>query len=123
MDCQEHFKLVYKDYLSRRQQRVLLNGAISETLPVLSGVPQGSILGPLFFFVYINDLPTSISSPSVDISLFPGDTKCFTVVNSLTGEYVLKSEAKNVEKWVQTWRLKFNASKCKVLTMSSTVKF
>ena len=108
----------FKDYLSGRQQRVLLNGEISETLPVSSGVPQGSILGTLLFLVYINDLPTSISSPCVNISLFADDTKCFTVVNTLTDAYVFKSEAENVEKWAQTWSLKFNASKCKVLSIT-----
>ena len=77
---------------------MLLNSAISETFPVSSSVPHGSILEPLLFLVYINDLPTSISLPSVDISLFADDTKCFTVVNSLTDAYVLKSEAENVEK-------------------------
>ena len=101
----------FKSYLSGRQQRVLLNGVISETLPVSSGLPQGSILGPLLFLIYVNNLPTSISSPSVDISMFADDTKCFSVVAC-----VLKTEASNVEKWALSWRLKFNPLKCKVLS-------
>ena len=64
-------------------------------LPIwaISGVTQGSILGPLIFLLYKNDLPRSVSSPSVDASLFANDTKCFTIVNSLADTYVLKSEA------------------------------
>ena len=108
----------FKSYLSGRQQRVLLNGVISETLPVSSGVPQGSILGPLLFLIYVNDLPTSISSPSVDISMFADDTKCFSVVESPADACVLKTEASNVEKWALSWRLKFNPLKCKVLSVT-----
>ena len=65
----------FKSYLSGRQQRVLVNGEISETSPVSSGVPQGSILGPLLFLIYINDLPKSITSPAVDVSLFADVTQ------------------------------------------------
>ncbi len=108
----------FKSYLSGRQQRVLLNGVISETLPVSSGVPQGSILGPLLFLIYVNDLPTSISSPSVDISMFADDTKCFSVVESPADACVLKTEASNVQKWALSWRLKFNPLKCKVLSVT-----
>ena len=59
-----------------------------------------------------------VVAPKLPISLFADDTKCFTVVNTLTDAYVLKSEAENVEKWAQTWMLKFNASKCKVLSIT-----
>ncbi len=106
------------DYLSGRQQRVLLNSEISKTLPVSSGVPQGSILGPLLFLIYINDLPESMTSPSVDVSLFADDTKCFSIVESLADARVLKTEAGNMEKWAQSERLKFNAQKCKVLSIT-----
>ena len=106
------------DYLSGRQQRVLLNGEISKTLPVSSGVPQGSILGPLLFLIYINDLPESMTSPSVDVSLFADDTKCFSIVESLADARVLKTEAGNMEKWAQSERLKFNTQKCKVLSIT-----
>ena len=108
----------FKNYLIGRQQRVLLNGVISDTLPISSGVPQGSILGPLLFLIYVNDLPSSISSPSVGISLFADDTKCFSVVESPADACAPKTEARNVEKWALSWRLKFNPQKCKVLSVT-----
>ncbi|CAB4005945.1 Hypothetical predicted protein, partial [Paramuricea clavata] len=108
----------FKSYLSGRQQRVLVNGEISETRSVSSGVPQGSILGPLLFLMYINDLSKSITSPAVDVSLFADDTKCISVVESPVDACVLQAEARNVEKWSEFWRLKFNAEKCKVLSIT-----
>ncbi|CAB3999711.1 Hypothetical predicted protein, partial [Paramuricea clavata] len=108
----------FKSYLSGRQQRVLVNGDISETRPVSSGVPQGSILGPLLFLIYISDLPESITSSAVDVSLFADDTKCISVIESPVDACVLQVEARNVEKWAKFWRLKFNAEKCKVLSVT-----
>jgi sarcosine oxidase/L-pipecolate oxidase len=61
---------------------VLVHGATSYSLTVTSGVPQGSILGPLLFLIYVNDLPSSVSSPSVDVSLFADDTKCFSIIQA-----------------------------------------
>ena len=103
----------FKNYLTGRQQRVLLNGVISDTLPISPGVPQGSILGPLLFLTYVNDLPSSISSPFVCISLFADDTKCFSVVESPADACAFKTEARNVEKWALNWRLKFNPQSVK----------
>lgn len=108
----------FSNYLSGRQQRVLVHGATSDPLAVTSGVPQGSILGPLLFSLYINDLPSSISSASVNTSLFADDTKCFSTIESHADALVLSNEVKNVENWAQDWRVKFNADKCKVLSVT-----
>ena len=67
-----------ESFLSNRFQRVLLNGQTSEWLPVKAGVPQGSILGPLFFLIYINDLSDDLVST---IKLFADDTSLFSVVH------------------------------------------
>ena len=64
-------------YISGRYQRVLLNGQTSSWRPVLAGVPQGSILGPLLFLIYINDLPNDLKS---NAKLFADDTSLFTIV-------------------------------------------
>ena len=66
-----------ENYLSGRYQRVVLNGQTSSWRPVLAGVPQGSILGPLLFLIYINDLPNDLKS---NAKLFADDTSLFTIV-------------------------------------------
>ena len=66
-----------KDYLTDRSQRVLLNGRCSNWQPFLAGVPQGIILGPLFFWIYINDLPDGLKS---NAKLFADDTSLFSAV-------------------------------------------
>ena len=66
-----------ESFLSNRFQRVLLNGQTSKWLPVKAGVPQGSILGPLFFLIYINDLSDELVST---VKLFADDTSLFSVV-------------------------------------------
>ena len=72
----ELFKLL-ENYLTGRFQRVVLNGQTSSWRPILAGVPQGSILGPLLFLVYINDLPNGLIS---NAKLFADDTSLFTIV-------------------------------------------
>ena len=69
-----------QSFLNNRLQRVVLNGQTSAWTPVLAGVPQGSILGPLFFLIYINDLTKDISSTA---KLFADDTSIFSVVNNI----------------------------------------
>ena len=69
------------DYLTNRKQQVLVKGCTSKPLPVTSGVPQGSILGPLLFIWYINDLPDSVSNDML-VYLFADDTKLARIINS-----------------------------------------
>ena len=66
-----------ENYLTNRHQRVLLNGQNSAWAPVLAGVPQGSILGPLLFLIYINDLPNGLKA---NAKLFADGTSLFTIV-------------------------------------------
>ena len=68
---------LYENYLSGRLQRVVLNGQTSSWRPVLAGVPQGSILGPLLFLVYINDLPNELKSNG---KFFADDMSLFSIV-------------------------------------------
>ena len=72
------FKLI-KSFLNNRCQRVVLNGQSSVWKSVTAGVPQGSVLGPLFFLIYINDLPLGLT---INIKLFADDTSLFSVVNN-----------------------------------------
>jgi len=94
------------DYLSNRNQRVVLNGVQSDWLPLNSGVPQGSVLGPLLFLIYINDLTANISS---QIKLFADDASLFLPVRDpAMCQQVLKKDLDTITKWAYQWKMKFN---------------
>ena len=103
-------------FLSNRSQTVKVNGAKSESAPVVSGIPQGSVLGPILFVIFINDLPDSIVSGSF---LFADDTKLFRTIRSRDDTTVLQSDLDHLMDWSSKWLLKFNASKCHVLTIGA----
>ena len=103
-------------YLSDRYQRVALDGTLSDWLPVTSGVPQGSILGPLLFLVYINDMPEYVGQGS-SIALFADDSKLYRPINSAS-HYLLQSDLSGLHNWGNDWGMTFNPSKCKVMHMS-----
>lgn len=111
-------------YLSDRRQRVLIEGSASMWLPVTSGVPQGSILGPLLFLLYINDMPSVTSSS--ETALFADDAKCLKRIFSQADSRALQDDLNRLHEWSTVWSLTFNVEKCKVLTISrsrSPVKF
>ena len=95
-----------KNFLSNRFQRVVLNGQTSEWEKINAGVPQGSILGPLFFLIYINDLTDGISSI---VKLFADDTSLFSVVqNKNNSASQLINVLDKVSDWAYTWKMSFN---------------
>ena len=104
------------DYLTNRWQRVVINGIESEWLPVTSGVPQGSILGPLLFLLYINDLPT-VLSPATLCAIFADDTKIYRQINHKHDTKILQTDINNLHSWSKTWGLTFNSTKCTVLSV------
>ena len=97
-----------------RTQVVKVNGEESEAAPVLSGIPQGSVLGPLLFVIYINDLPECVTS---DLYLFADDTKILKHITSEEDALRLQSDIDSLEKWSQKWLLRFHPEKCHVLTL------
>ena len=97
--------------LTDRRQRVVVIGATSDPLPVCSGVPQGSILGPTLFLLYVNNLPDVIKSSQV--SIFAGDTKVFSTIRSQDDVESLQADLVNLEHWSCVSGLTFNQSKCK----------
>lgn len=104
-------------FLSNRLQSVRINGIFSNERPVLSGVPQGSVLGPLLFLIYINDLPDCVSSSIV--KMYADDTKIYSsYARSLTFSVDLQGDLDSLESWFTTWQLTLNISKCSVLTLS-----
>ena len=100
------------DFLTDREQRVLIRGQASEWIRVLSGVPQGSVLWPVLFLVYINDIVINIDST---IKLFADDAKMYRTIKSPNDTNALQQDLKSLEEWSKKWLLKFNSSKCKLL--------
>ena len=103
-----------KSFLTGRTQVVKVNGSVSESAPVLSGIPQGSVLGPLLFVIYINDLPEAINSDSF---LFADDTKVFREITSKDDAFALQSDIDSLQHWSNKWLLQFHPDKCHVLTL------
>ena len=96
-------------YLSNRRQCVAINGTLSELVPVTSGVPQGSILGPLLFIIYINDLPTNSFCHT---AIFADDTRCSKEIISPEIDCpLLQSNANDIRNWSQTSHLHLHESK------------
>jgi len=96
-----------------RTQYVAVGQSVSSTLPVISGVPQGSILGPLLFLIFINDLPDFISSSLV--LLFADDAKCLMPISTMADCLSLQSDLNSLADWSSTWNLIFNEDKCTVI--------
>ena len=101
----------FESYLTNRKQRVTVLGATSSARPVLSGVPQGSILGPILFLLYANDLPDAVEHSK--IASFADDTKLFKKIDSTTDAISLQSDLSNLENWSTSSGLVFNQDKCK----------
>ncbi|CAL4084830.1 unnamed protein product, partial [Meganyctiphanes norvegica] len=97
-------------FLSDRSQQVIVKSILSDSLPVWSGVPQGSILGPILFF--INDLLEGITSSG---KLFADDSKLFRHIQSSADRDILQNDLTKLQEWSQKWLLQFNETKCKVM--------
>jgi len=101
-----------ENWLKGRQQRVCIDGNLSAWSCVTSGVPQGSVIGPILFLIYINDLDLGVEN---DILKFADDTKLYGVVTDVIGAISLQKDLNLLTKWTDTWQMKFNIDKCKVM--------
>ena len=101
-------------FLTGRTQTVTVRNSSSSSANVVSGVPQGSVLGPLLFILYINDLPHHVSS---SLQMFADDTKIFTTVNNLEDLTKLQADIQKLQEWSEKWLLRSNADKCKTMHM------
>ena len=108
-------------FLHNRTQKVVIRGTASEPESISSGVPQGSVLGPILFLIFINDLPLEVIS---HISLFADDSKIFTRIVSekniakrpdFRGEVNLQNDLNRIKEWAEKWKMEFNIGKCKVM--------
>ena len=126
-DFVPHKRLIYKlskygvagnllhwisDFLRKRRQSVRVNSVLSEWESVISDVPQGSILGPILFIFYTNDLPTDIIAK---LLLFADDTKLVKMLLSKMSHCELQNDLNHLISRSEKWQLKFNTSKSKVL--------
>ena len=102
-------------FLSKRTQCVVCGGHISAPIDVISGVPQGTVLGPLLFLLYINDLPECITS---SCSLFADDCLLYRKIESAEDCRALQCDLSKIETWANKWLMTFNTTKCEVLQIT-----
>ena len=105
-----------EDFLSDRYQSVIIEGFQSSTTKVTSGVPQGSVLAPLLFLCFINDLPENIKNK---IKLYADDVLLYSTINSLDDCHQLQADLNTLEQWANRWRIVFNPSKCEYLKITN----
>ena len=107
-------------YLENRRQQVVINGCNSSVLPVKAGVPQGSVLGPLLFLVFFNDITQGIDST---MSLFPDDSILGSIVDdpNISGQ-TLNKDLEKLWSWATRWQVKFNPSKAELVLFSTKCK-
>ena len=101
-----------QNWLTDRRQRVSVEGETSAWTAVHIGVPQGSVLGPLLFLIYINDLEDGVAS---NILKFADDTILFRIVQTRQECHTLQEDLNRLERWSAKWQMLFNQSKCKCL--------
>ena len=117
---EERMLKFFKNYLKNRSQRVVYDNCVSNDVEVLSGVPQGSILGPQLFILFINDIYDNINENS-RISLYADDTKLWRRIHSALDCDILQKDIDTLYKWTMTNKMKFHADKCKVLSVSNSL--
>ncbi|PIK34500.1 putative RNA-directed DNA polymerase from mobile element jockey-like [Apostichopus japonicus] len=104
-----------EDFLSNRTQNVIIDGESSTSSPVFSGVPQGTVLGPLLFLVYINNLPDCVAS---DVRMFADDLILYRQINSHNDCVNLQKDINSLCNWETAWQMRFNKSKCFIMRMT-----
>ena len=103
-----------EDFLTDRKQKVCIKDKESKEMDVISGIPQGSVLGPLLFVLYINDLPDGITS---QLFLFADDTKIYRTITDKSDKDKLQLDLQKLQDWSDKWLLRFHPDKCKAMTI------
>ena len=107
-----NLNLWIESWLTERSQTVVTNGACSTPTKVKSGVPQGTVLGPQMFLLYINDIGDQIDG---HMGLFADDSALYGVVGSIQDAQSLQHDLDNLNEWAHKWQMSFNADKCSIL--------
>ena len=117
LDFSKSFDTVpHKRLLGKIEQFGITDGERCEEAVVLSGVPQGIVLGPLLFLLHINDLPDMVH-PETRCRLFEDDCLLYRVVDNINDQFLLQQDLKKLEDWEDTWGMRFNATKCHIMTI------
>ena len=112
----------FSSYLSNRSQKVSINGHLSDSKPVLAGVPQGSVLGPILFIIYINDLPLHTQSDT-SVDMFADDTTISSHSKSKTDvQSSLQSTLETISLWCNDNMMKINIPKTKAMYLTASSK-
>ena len=106
-----------RKFLVGRVQSVRVGTSISSAVPVMSGIPQGTILGPLLFLLYVNDLPDTLATSNSNLILYADDSKLYWRTSSTNECLLLASDLLSLEEWFSRWQLTVNISKCEVLNV------
>ena len=115
--CNLHSDVVgwIASFLKNRTQRVVVDSHSSTESPVLSGVPQGSVLGPILFLIFINDISESLKSP---VRLFADDCLLYREIKSKEDQTILQNDLDVLVQWSKKWGMEFNIKKCNILTIT-----
>ena len=114
----DHILAWIGDYLTGREQRVTVSGSTSQYSVVLSGVPQGFVLGPLLFFIYVDDLACIPLSASSEAVLYADDLLLFRPIHGMEDFHYLQYDISAIEGWVSSNFLTLNSAKCKYMIVS-----
>ena len=106
----------FESFLIGRTQSVICDGSQSKSIMVTSGVPQGTVLGPLLFLLYVNDLPANLQS---SVRLFADDALLYGIISNEVDCNRLQADLFELERWQDRWKMKFNPSKCKIICIST----
>ena len=109
-----------RSFLCDCRMKVVVDGVSSSETDVISGVPQGTVLGPLLFLCHINDLPEGVSS---SVRLFADDCLLYRTIRTLKDHQALQTDLRNLEKWATEWGMSFNATKCYILPVKKKSSF
>ena len=104
----------FTSFLTRRHMRVVVDGAASREVTVDSGVPQGTVLGPILFLCHINDLPDAVKS---SVRLFADDCLLYREIHSQEDHNILQNDLNELELWAERWGMRFNAKKCYIMSI------
>ena len=101
-------------YLTCRKQCVSIRGSCFDWSDITSSVPQGSVLGPILFIAFINDLPESVLS---SVFMFADDTKLYHPIKSPQDHLIMQQDLDNLVEWCEKWQMFFNIDKCHVMSL------